>query len=172
MFLDLLEATALLLALSLLHGLNLRVWRRSALAAQIGSGMIFGGIAVVGMMIPIEIAPGVIFDGRAVALSMAALFGGPLVGALGGAIAGAYRLALGGDGALVGTIVILAAVTAGLAYRAAVTHGRLTRAPVRLLGFGLLLHGFNLLLFLLIPDKYVGAIFGELALPYVLALAP
>lgn len=172
MFLDLLEATALLLALSLLHGLNLRVWRRSALAAQIGSGMIFGGLAVVGMMIPIEIAPGVIFDGRAVVLSMAALFGGPLVGALGGAIAGAYRLALGGDGALVGTIVILAAVTAGLAYRAAVTHGRLTRAPVRLLGFGLLLHGFNLLLFLLIPDKYVGAIFGELALPYVLALAP
>lgn len=170
MFLDLLEATALLLALSLLHGLNLRLWRGRPLAAQLGSGALFGGIAVVGMMIPIEIAPGVIFDGRAVVLSMAALFGGPLIGALGGAIAGAYRLALGGDGALVGTLVILVAVLAGQAYRAAATHGRARRTPLRLLGFGLLLHGVNLLLFTLIPDKYAGTIFGELALPYVLTM--
>ena len=80
MALDLIKATALLLALSLLVGLNARVWRHRLLARQIGEGLIYGGICVVGMMMPITLAPGLIFDGRSAVLSMGALFGGPEIG--------------------------------------------------------------------------------------------
>ena len=46
---------------------------------QFIAGLLFGGITVIGMMVPIRISPGVIFDARSVILIMAGLFGGPSV---------------------------------------------------------------------------------------------
>ena len=68
MILELIKAAALLLALSLLQGLIVRYWRNAATMRQVLSGSLFGGICVVGMMMPIEVTPGVIFDPRSVIL--------------------------------------------------------------------------------------------------------
>ena len=59
----------------------------------------FGVICVIGMMAPIEVTPGVIFDARSVVLSMSGLFGGPEIGGIAAVIAGACQAWLGGGGA-------------------------------------------------------------------------
>ena len=79
MILDLLQATALLLALCLLQGGLARRCANGGAAFAVGSGLIFGLACIAGMMMPITLAPGVIVDPRAVVLSLGALFGGPLV---------------------------------------------------------------------------------------------
>ena len=84
--------------------------------ARIASGVIFGAVCLIGMMIPIQLAPGVIVDGRSVLLSMAGLFGGPVTGLIAGAIAGAYRVWLGGSGMVIGTTVIALGVALGFAF--------------------------------------------------------
>ncbi|WP_341648704.1 LytS/YhcK type 5TM receptor domain-containing protein [Thauera humireducens] len=129
MTLELIQTSALLLALSLLQGLCLRFLSHRPRLAEIASGLVFGGVCVIGMMIPITLAPGVIIDGRSVVLSMAGLFGGPLAGVITGAIAGIYRVTLGGDGMIIGTISIALGVAFGLLYRAAWRGRKLSRRP-------------------------------------------
>ena len=99
MFIELTKGVALLLALCFLHGFNIRVWRQHPWVGQVFSGLIFGGICVVGMLTPVVLMPGVIFDARSVVLSMAGLFGGPLVAGIAALMAATGRLWLGGAGA-------------------------------------------------------------------------
>lgn len=170
MILELIQTAALLLALSLLQGLCIRFLAPRPRVAEIASGVVFGAVCLVGMMIPITLAPGVIVDGRSVLLSMAGLFGGPLAGLIAGAIAGAYRISLGGDGMLVGTVLIAVAVALGLAYRAAWTRGRLSRQPLPLFVFGALLHALSILMIGLVPSQSVASVYAALGLPYLLIM--
>ena len=73
MFVELVKGAALLLALCFLHGANLRLWRRQPRVGKAFSGLLFGGICIVGMLSPLTIAPGVIIDARSVVLCMAGL---------------------------------------------------------------------------------------------------
>ncbi len=172
MALDLIKATALILALSLLQGFNSRFWGERHAARAIGSGLIFGVMCVVGMMMPITLTPGVIFDGRSAVLSMAALFGGPAVGAIAGAVAAAYRLHLGGGGALVGVGVITVSVLLGLLMRVLISRGKVTPGFLPFLGLGVVVHVVALLFFLGLPGDTAKRVFETLALPYLLTLAP
>ena len=98
MFIELVKGVALLLALCFLHGFNIRLWRHRPLVGQAFSGLIFGGICVVGMLTPVVLMPGVIFDARSVVLCMAGLFGGPVVAVIAGAMTMGWRLWIGGAG--------------------------------------------------------------------------
>ena len=79
--------------------------------------MLFGGICVVGMLMPLVLMPGVIFDARSVVLCMAGLFGGPVVAIIAGTLTMAWRLWLGGAGMGVGLLVVVICVSLGLLYR-------------------------------------------------------
>ena len=166
------KAVALLLALCLLHGLIARRWKRGELVGQILSGTLFGGICVIGMMTPIEVTPGVIFDARSVILSMAGLFGGPVVGGIAAVIAGGYRLWLGGGGVLVGVSVVACCVLLGLAYRYACQRGWLRTGFWQLLAFGFLVHLFEVYLFTFLPEEVVAKVMENVAVPLILTFAP
>ncbi|MDX9885755.1 EAL domain-containing protein [Thauera sp.] len=170
MTLELIQTVALLLALSLLHGFSLRCLATRPRLARLASGVIFGTVCIIGMMIPINLAPGVIVDGRSVLLSMAALFGGPVTGLIAGAIAGAYRLWLGGSGMVVGTAVIALAVALGLAYRTAWARGWLDRKPINLLAFGVALHALSMVMIGLVPGQSIAKIYATLGMPYLLIM--
>ncbi|RQO79233.1 EAL domain-containing protein [Acidovorax sp. FJL06] len=172
MFIELVKGVALLLALCFLHGFNIRLWRQRPRVGQAFSGLIFGGICVVGMLTPVVLMPGVIFDARSVVLSMAGLFGGPLVACIAAAMAATGRLWLGGAGAEVGLMVIALCTVLGLAYRTARAHGRLGVRPVPLALFGLLLHTAVLAIFQLLPAEAVHRINQTLALPFLLTFTP
>ena len=172
MFIELVKGVALLLALCFLHGFNIRVWRQHPWVGQVFSGLIFGGICVVGMLTPVVLMPGVIFDARSVVLSMAGLFGGPLVAGIAALMAATGRLWLGGAGAEVGLMVIGLCTALGLVYREGRARGRLGVEPVTLALFGLLLHTAVIALFQLLPAEAVQRINQTLALPYLLTFPP
>ena len=172
MFIELVKGVALLLALCFLHGFNIRVWRQHPWVGQVFSGLIFGGICVVGMLTPVVLMPGVIFDARSVVLSMAGLFGGPLVAGIAALMAATGRLWLGGAGAEVGLMVIGLCTAMGLVYREGRARGRLGVEPVTLALFGLLLHTAVIALFQLLPAEAVQRINQTLALPYLLTFTP
>ena len=172
MFIELVKGVALLLALCFLHGFNIRVWRQHPWVGQVFSGLIFGGICVVGMLTPVVLMPGVIFDARSVVLSMAGLFGGPLVAGIAALMAATGRLWLGGAGAEVGLMVIGLCTAMGLVYREGRARGRLGVEPVTLALFGLLLHTAVIALFQLLPAEAVQRINQTLTLPYLLTFPP
>jgi len=172
MFIELVKGVALLLALCFLHGFNMRAWRQRPLVGQAFSGLIFGGICVVGMLTPVVLMPGVIFDARSVVLSMAGLFGGPLVACIAAAMAVAGRLWLGGTGVEVGLMVIALCTAMGLAYREGRARGRLGVEPLTLALFGLLLHTAVIALFQLLPAAVVIRVNETLTLPFLLTFTP
>ena len=167
MFLELIKGVALLLALCFLHGVNIRLWRQKPLIGQIVSGALFGGICVVGMLLPVVLMPGVIFDARSVVLCMAGLFGGPVVGVIAGAMTMGWRLWIGGAGMGVGLLVVVICVSLGLLYRLAYQRGKVSVEPRTLLIFGFLVHVAVVGAFQLLPAPVVQRINDTVALPFI-----
>ncbi|CAN7359855.1 MULTISPECIES: EAL domain-containing protein [unclassified Acidovorax] len=172
MFIELVKGLALLLALCFLHSTSIRLWRQHPLTGQAVSGVLFGGICVVGMLTPVVLMPGVIFDARSVVLSMAGLFGGPLVACIAAALAAAGRLWLGGGGTAVGLASIALCTVLGLLYREARTRGHLSVKPLPLALFGLLVHAALLGVFQWLPAAVVARVNETLALPFLLTFTP
>ena len=113
-YLDLIYNLSLLLALTVLSGFigQKREWRQTT--RSVLQGFVYGSIAIIGMLYPLELAPGVIFDGRSVVISLCALFFGPLAAIIASAMAIATRFAIGGLGILTGTLVICASAIIGI----------------------------------------------------------
>ncbi len=172
LLLELAKGVALLLALSQLYSYSVRALRQHPWLSQGVGGLLFGGICVVGMMMPLEIAPGVIFDARSVVLSMASLFGGPWVGTLAAGIAAVYRWYLGGVGATVGVAVVLACYGLGLAYYVLHQRGWMGLGWWQLLLFGLLVHCVEIYLFTWLPGDLGAAVLQAVALPMLLVFSP
>ncbi|MDX9710283.1 MAG: LytS/YhcK type 5TM receptor domain-containing protein, partial [Trichloromonas sp.] len=140
---------ALLIALSTVSGFigDRFPGRRGALL----QGLLFGAAAVIGMLNPLILAPGLIFDGRSVMISLGGLFFGPLTAAVSASMAIALRLAQGGAGLPMGlSVIVVAALLGWLFHRRA--QGRTLEITVpRLLLFGLVVHVAMLLCAFTLP---------------------
>lgn len=172
MILELVKIVAILLALSLLQGFVVRFCRDNEIAEKILTGLLFGGICVVGMMLPVEVTPGVIFDPRSVILSAASLFGGATVAAVSAVIAAGYRIWIGGGGVYVGVAVIVSCSALGLLYRYARQKGWVEIGPLQLLAFGLIVHLVEVALFTQLPAEVVDRVMSTVALPLILTFTP
>ncbi|HNN18222.1 MAG TPA: LytS/YhcK type 5TM receptor domain-containing protein, partial [Giesbergeria sp.] len=173
MFTELVKALALLLTLCFLHASHIRLWRQKPTAGRLTSGLLFGSIAAISMLSPlVSVGPGAIFDVRSVVLSMAGLFGGPVVAGLAVVMAGTARLWIGGAGTWVGLSVIVLSAALGLAFRWALQRGLVQVRPVPLLGFGLLLHAVALGMAQWLPDTLAQEMNQRLTLLLLLLSAP
>jgi len=169
MFLDLVENLTLLIALCWLHAMIMRYLDGYELPGKVCSGVLFGAVCIVGMMIPLELADGLIFDGRTVVLSMAAFFGGPLVAGIAGVMAGLFRLSLGGGGLMPGLLNVAMPVLMGLLFRHLYRRHRIPFNVLSLLIFSAGMHLLEVLILALLPaDNY--ALFLEHALVPLLAV--
>ena len=171
MIIELIKGVAFLLALCFLQSFVARHWRRNEVAGQLLSGVLFGGICVVGMAAPLVLQPGIIIDPRSAILSMAGLFGGPLVGFVAGAMTAAFRLWLGGAGTGVGIAVIVTSVVLGLIYRAGNKRYRLPMGVIPFLVFGVVVHIAAMAWFLLFPPDVVERVFSLIAIPFVVTFS-
>lgn len=160
------------MALSVLQVFIGRLANKYRFTEKVLSGILFGGICVIGMMLPIETSPGVIFDPRSVILSMAGLFGGPIVAVIAAAFATAYRLFIGGDGVYAGLLVIFVCTGLGLAYRYSVYRGWTKINIMQLLLFGVLLHVAQILTFNVLPSELLEKVMATVAIPLIIAFAP
>jgi len=168
MFAELVKCATLLLALSAFYRLIVRFCDQDGLKKQLLSGCLFGGICVVGMIIPLEIAPGVIFDARPVILSTAGLFGGPVVGGLATTISAAYRLWIGGQGTVPGIGIMISSMFLGLLYRHFI-HGKTAAlGPIQLLVFGFIVNTTGIAWSALLPPEVTAKLMDAVAIPFVL----
>ncbi|HTZ19414.1 MAG TPA: PAS domain S-box protein [Opitutaceae bacterium] len=167
MLLELVHNLALLVALAAASQVIEARWRVRRLTSQILHGLLFGTVGVLGMMTPVHFQPGIIFDGRSIILSVAGLFGGPVVALLATLMCGAYRLWLGGVGTAMGVSVVLASAALGVAFY----YGRHRAArPMgwwQLWGFGLLVSGVMVGLVMLLPAGAWHAAWRQLGLPII-----
>ena len=167
-YLELVQNVGLLVSLVVIHGQIIRRWNRYTLASQIFSGFLFGCVALIGMMTPVHLMTGVIFDGRSIVLSVAGLFGGPVTAGMAAVISAAYRLWLGGSGVIMGTSAIVGSAGLGVAfYYLRPLYPGLTR-NLYLFGFGLLVHVGMLSLTLTLPREAMLETLEHIAMPVLL----
>ena len=105
---------ALLIALTQIHGLLMRrilqEGRINRFTSIVLPGLLYGCVVIVGIETPVVVRPGLIFDGRSVVLSLAAVFAGPWAGGIAALMSALYRWQLGGPGALMGVAVIVESI--------------------------------------------------------------
>ena len=167
-YIDLILNLTLLAALSILSGFIEKKWPRHTTVGLVMQGILFGSAAVIGMLRPLNMGPGLIFDGRSVMVSMCALFFGPLAASIAAALTILCRIGLGGTGMLTGILVILSSAGIGL-----YGHFRLkpdTRPPstARLYLFGLSVHMAMLALMFTMPGGAGKAIVLRIGVPVLL----
>ncbi|MCB2187847.1 MAG: PAS domain S-box protein [Deltaproteobacteria bacterium] len=170
-FLNLIHNVALLVSLTIIHSLIMRRWRRNHAAYRLITGLLFGVVSVIGMLSPVVIEEGVIFDGRSIVLCIAGLFGGPAAGTIAGAIAAGYRIWLGGTGAFMGVAVICEAVGFGVVFHHYRQHNPRVVSAGGLLGLGFAVHVVMLIFMGLLPAASIEPTFRLIALP-VLTIYP
>ncbi|WAR44400.1 putative bifunctional diguanylate cyclase/phosphodiesterase [Methylomonas rapida] len=160
---ELIKNTALLVALAAMYPVMLAHLNKSLFSQRILFGLMFGVVGVLGMMTPIHYDnDGIIFDGRSVLLAVAGLIGGPLVATLSALIMAVYRLWLGGIGAPVGISVIFATAALGVMFYFIRQRTGHYLGPLSLLGFGFLVHGVMLAIFMFLPHYKGYQVFKEL----------
>lgn len=168
MLIDLIHNIALLVALAVsLQILGQRLEDRRV-TYRVAAGLLFALVGVVGMMTPVRFAPGVIYDGRSIVLSLAGLFGGVVPAAVSSAICGAYRLYLGGPGATAGVGVIIEAAALGVCLRFLRRRDERWVGLWHLLAFGIVVHAIMLALQFLIPGGVGFMVFKRFGAPILI----
>ena len=145
----------------------MRHWPFGETSRLILFGLIFGAVAIFGMMVPVQRAAGVILDPRTIIVLMAAVFGGPVAGGISGAMAAAYRIFLGGNGALGGVLVIAVALACGLAFRYLHARGRVRHGALQFLALGAFTHLWALVIAVGLYPVLAPAGYVAFAVPYL-----
>ncbi len=163
----------LLITLTVIYSVLLRFFSKRTIRLQTLSGMLFGLIAIVGMMTAAEIEDGLFFDGRSVVLSVGALFGGPLPAVISMLIAGAYRATVGGEGMVIGLFSILSSSALGTLFFYLRKKHKKADSPLAYLTLGFLVHLFVLIWYSLLAEEVsihlVSTVFGPILILFPLA---
>ncbi len=159
---------AFLVALSIISGFIRKRWEHGRLG-QVLQGLLFGGSAVLAMLRPLVLGPGLIFDGRSVMLCLCGLFFGPLATVIAGAMAVTCRVLQGGSGALMGVLVILASGALGLLMRARGYKRDRVPSAWALYGLGLVVHSVMVLLMFTLPREVGLITIHRIGLPVLIA---
>ncbi|QOX77785.1 PAS domain-containing protein [Trichlorobacter lovleyi] len=167
-YLALIQNIALLVALTFAHGLLIRHIRQRGHAYALLSGLLFGSVALVGMMTPMVLQPGLIFDGRSIVIAVAGLFGGPVTAAVAAAMAAGYRYWLGGVGAPMGVAVIIGSGAIGVAGHYLRRSWPRTVSPVGFYLFGLLVHLWMIGCMSFLPAAVALVVLANITLPVLL----
>ncbi len=162
------DNAALLLALSLISSNIQFRWLKNESLKRIFLGLIYGLFAATAMRIPMELEPGVIFDGRSVILSLAGLFGGSLTTCIACLIAAVARWLLGGSGSFTGIGSVIISGIAGLLFRIFVDARKMKLGLGKLWLFGFLVHLILIVWFFTLPFDTALNVIKYVAPPYLL----
>jgi PAS domain S-box-containing protein len=157
-FIDLINNLALLVALSVLSGFIGQRWKNSRAGALL-QGLIFGSVAVIGMLRPFKLEEGLVFDGRSVVISLCGLFFGPIAAGITWVMAMVCRVWQGGVGAPMGVCVITSSALLGYVFHVWQKRRKTEFNSWQLWGFGVLVHLAMLLMTLALPaDRILGTL--------------
>ena len=106
------EAAGLMALTALAYGFIIRT-KFAPLQKSLIIGGLFSFTAIFSMMTPVQFAPGIIIDSRAIMVGLGAAFGGLPAAIVVSITASAARFYIGGDGAFPGVVGIIIAATLG-----------------------------------------------------------
>ncbi|MBE0620335.1 MAG: PAS domain S-box protein [Burkholderiales bacterium] len=159
----------MLLSLGLLYDIAFRgTPTPTPVLHKMAYGMLIGGIAIVLMLTPVVWEAGIIFDTRTILLGLTGLFFGAIPTFLAMAIAAAYRLSLGGAGALAGVATILSSGLIGLAWRRYRFAESRELALSEMYVFGGVVQAAMILCLFLLPQAMARKAIASLALPIII----
>ena len=158
----------LLLVLGFLYSVSIRRWDIRTIKGQCIAGLLFGLVAVIGMVVPVQYSPGLIYDGRSILLGMVGLFGGGLAAAVAVVMTGLLRLWQGGIGQWAGVATILSSALFGLLFRRMQIQFGWNRNNLFLYASGLVIHLSMLACMLLLPESIRWKVLSDISLPVLL----
>lgn len=143
---------SLLIAVSVLSGIILNYWQANELKGKLFQGILFGAVALLGMMNPFVLSEGVFFDGRSVIISVCTYFFGPIGGLVAMLPPMVYRIHSGGSGVIMGTSVILSSYLGGLLFYYLRTIRFKEIKLFHFLLMGIFVHAIMIILIITIPS--------------------
>ncbi len=139
-YVDITLNLSLLVALTIVSGFIEDRWSGKPRFTALLQGLLFAAVAVLGMMRPVNMGDGLIFDGRSVVISLAALFYGPLAALPATLIPLVVRISMGGSGVYMAILVILSSAIIGLLFRSRMQPEKKPPKDLDLYLFGLSVH--------------------------------
>ena len=158
----------LLLVLGFLYSVSIRRWDIKTVKGQLIAGLLFGLVAMIGMVVPVQYSPGLIFDGRTILLGTVGLFGGGLAAAVAVVMTGLLRIWQGGVGQWAGLATILSASLLGLLFRRMQIRFAWNRNNLLLYVSGLVIHLAMLACMLILPESIRWKVLADISLPVLL----
>lgn len=158
----------LLLVLGFLYSVSIRRWDIKTIKGQCVAGLLFGLVAMIGMVVPVQYSPGLIYDGRSILLGMVGLFGGGLAAAVAVVMTGLLRLWQGGVGQWAGVATILSSALFGLLFRRMQIQFGWNRNNLFLYASGLVIHLSMLACMLILPESIRWKVLSDISLPVLL----
>ncbi len=172
MTINLINNIAFLVALVAAGQLVLARFRQSPRERQVSLGLLFGGVTLLGMVNPMVFAPGIIFDGRSIVLSVAGVVGGGASAAIAAGMAALFRYQIGGVGAPVGiAAAVFSALLGVLARQLWSRRSTPPRAP-HYLALGVAVQIMQLALFTQLPERSGYAFIEQAGWVLLLAYPP
>ncbi len=168
MFVDLLNNAVYLLALGVIYDVMEFRSIEDRQSREALTGLLIGGIGIVVMLTPWEVVPGVFIDTRWILLGLCGLFFGVIPTLIALIITVTFRLSLGGDGALIGSFVLLVAAMLGLSWRYVTRRFHLPLGWLQLVLFGVVTELLMLAAMMLFPDYLVQKIVAQLTFPVLI----
>lgn len=167
-FIGIVNNITLLLVLGFLYSVSIRRWDIRTIKGQCIAGLLFGLVAVIGMVVPVQYSPGLIYDGRSILLGMVGLFGGGLAAAVAVVMTGLLRIWQGGVGQWAGVATILSSALFGLLFRRMQIQFGWNRNNLFLYASGLVIHLSMLACMLLLPESIRWKVLSDISLPVLL----
>ncbi len=151
---ELIYNLSILVSLSVLSSFVDSRISKKTIDGKLLQGVLFGISAIIGMMYPFRFAEGIIFDGRSIVISLSTLFFGPISGFITAMMALLYRIYLGGNGAIMGSLVIISSFLIGwIFYRKKTGEEEQSFTNSHLYLLGLSVHIVMVALILTLPTK-------------------
>jgi diguanylate cyclase (GGDEF)-like protein/PAS domain S-box-containing protein len=167
-FISLLHNAVLLIALGVIYdALNIESIENKT-GRELVSGLFFGLLGLAVMNTPWEMAPGVLFDTRWVLISLCGLFFGLVPTLIAGAMMVIFRLNIGGEGAFVGSLVVIIPGCLGCLFAYISKQKKLSLDWLKLYAFGMLIQMSVLGCMLLMPEHLKYKVIDAIRLPLVL----
>lgn len=167
-WIDLIYNLALLIALSVVSGFVDMRWKRSTRPGALLQGVVFGSAAMIGMLRPFVMGPGLIFDGRSVMISLGGLFFGPWAAGVACGMTIPLRVFQGGSGAGMGVMVMLVSAGIGIGFHQSRRGKAGEFSAAELLLFGLLVHLGMLAMTAFLPAGMALPVLKHISLPVML----
>ncbi|MBU4228547.1 PAS domain-containing protein [bacterium] len=132
-------------------------------------GVLFGTASLLGMLNPLVLSPGLIFDGRSVMLSICGFYFGPIAAAIAAIMALTLRVYQGGPGAMTGASVIVTASMIGVGFHY-FYQKKVQQVSVWMLYLmGILVHVVMVLLMFTLPEELIRSTLRSITLPVMIA---